>query len=249
MRADDVLQLMRTAPQRYETVRATLVYRGDGTKIRAVRERYARSEAGRHTFGDSPDEVWHPEPDSEFGWRCRIWRVDENQWRQELELPGGGTSIVVSTGRIRPFGTPEGPPGSSEMWELRTGEGSQEADPAWLIHPTDVFWTMYPFDPAGTASIDAELGRMELTVEEGISWAERDAVRLRGVPVGEWEYPPEPLWWGADEYEAVVDAERGVLLRLASRFDGGDIDALEVEEVRFDEPFDEEIFASRAPLP
>jgi hypothetical protein len=73
-------------------------------------------------------------------------------------------------------------------------------------------------------------------------------VRLVGVPVEEWEGPPEPLWWGADEYEAVVDAERGVLLRVASKLDGEDFDALEVEEIYFDERFGEEVFTSREPL-
>lgn len=248
MRAEKVLRLMRTAPERYETVRAALIYRGDGLRIKSVRERYARSEAGRRTFGDSPDQIWHPEPDSVFGWRCKVWRVDEHQWRQELALPDGGTSIVVSTGRLRPFGTPAGPPGSSEMWELRVGGGSPDADPGWLIYPTDVFWTMYPFDPAGIAGIDSELARLDLTAEEGFHWAGRDAIRLRGVPVEEWEYPPEPLWWPADEYEAIVDAETGTLLRLASRLDGEDIDALEVENIRFNEPFGEAVFGSREPL-
>lgn len=135
------------------------------------------------------------------------------------------------------------------MWELRIDGGSREDDPGWLIYPTDDFWTMYPFDPAGFAGIDSELERLDLSVEEGVSWSGRDAIRLRGVPVEEWEYPPEPLWWGADEYEAVVDAERGVLLRLASRLGGEDIDALEVQEIHFDEPFDEEVFASRETLP
>lgn len=70
-----------------------------------------------------------------------------------------------------------------------------------------------------------------------------------GGPVEEWEYPPEPLWWGAGEYEAVVDAERGVVLRLASRLNGEDFDTLEVEMIRCDERFNEETFASREPLP
>lgn len=244
---EDVLHLMSTAPERYETVRAALVYRGDGAKIKAVRERYACSEAGRRTFGDSPGRIWHPEPDSPFGWRCDIWRVDEHRWRQELELQGGEVSILVSNGRIRPFGTPEGPPGSSEVWELRTLGSLRGEDPSWLVS-TDTFWTMYPFDPAGFASIDSELERLKLSVEEGVSWSGRDAIRLRGTTLEEWQYPPEPLWWGADEYEAVVDAERGVLLRLASRLGGVDIDALEVEEIQFDEPFVEEVFTSREPL-
>jgi hypothetical protein len=46
-----------------------------------------------------------------------------------------------------------------------------------------------------------------------------------------------------------VDAERGVLLRIASRLRGEDFDALEVEEIRFDERFGEDTFASRDPLP
>jgi hypothetical protein len=35
--------------------------------------------------------------------------------------------------------------------------------------------------------------------------------------------------WGADEYEAVVDGERGVLLRCASWLGGKAFDALEIE--------------------
>ena len=46
-----------------------------------------------------------------------------------------------------------------------------------------------------------------------------------------------------------VDSERGVLLRTASRLGGADIDALEVEEVYFDERFPEDTFGSRDPLP
>lgn len=246
MRDEEALRLMRTAPERYETVRAALVYRGDGPRIKAMRERYAHSEAGRRTFGDSPDQVWHPEPDSAFGWRCKVWRVDEHRWRQELELPGGGVDIKASNGTRRlPIG---GPPGSNKVWHRRTPGGSRGEDPRWLM-ATDTFWTMYPFDAAGFAGIDSEFERLELSVEEDVSWAGRDAIRLRGVPVEEWEYPPEPLWWGADEYEAVVDAERGVLLRLASRLGGEDIDALEVEEIYFDDSFDEEVFSSREPLP
>jgi hypothetical protein len=47
----------------------------------------------------------------------------------------------------------------------------------------------------------------------------------------------------------VVDAERGVVLRLASRLGGEDFDALEVEEIRFDGRFGQEVFDSREPLP
>ena len=66
------------------------------------------------------------------------------------------------------------------------------------------------------------------------------------VGLGVGSRPPE---LGGDEYEAVVDAERGVLLRCASRLGGKDFDALEVEEIHFDERFPEDTFTSRDPLP
>ena len=37
---------MRSAPERYETVRTALRFRDDGTKIKEVRQRFLHSEAG-----------------------------------------------------------------------------------------------------------------------------------------------------------------------------------------------------------
>ena len=249
MEPEQVLELIRSAPERFESVRAALRYRGDGPTIKALRERLLRSEAGRRTFGepaDAPEDIRHREPDSSFGWRCRVWRIDDAHWRQETELPGGGVDIRGSSGRRRlPIG---GPRGSGKVWHRRIGGTWREEDPTWIWLATDTFWTMYPFDPAGFCSLDGELERLDLVAEGLITWAGREAVRLKGVPVAEWEYPPEPLWWGADEYEVVVDAERGVLLRCASRLNGEDFDALEAEEIHFDERFGEDVFTSREPL-
>ena len=251
MQPKEVLELMRSAPERYDTVRAALRYTGDGSTINAVRERFLRSEAGRRAFGGSPEPfepLQHAEPDGPFGWRVRVWWADQHRWRQELELPGGGVEIKASTGRMRLRGTPEGPPCTSELWERRVGVASHLEDPGWLMG-TDIFWTMYPFDPFGIAGVDRKLARLDLVAERPMTWAGREALRLRGAPVEEWEGPPEPLWWGADEYEAVVDAERGVLLRTASRLQGKDFDALDVEKIRFDGRFGQDVFDSREPLP
>jgi len=244
---EDVLALIRYAPERYSSVRAALRYRGDGPTIRAIRERFLRSEAGRRTFGkptEAPEEINHSEPDGFFGCRCHMWRVDDALWRRELELPGGGVEIAASTGRRRlPIG---GPPGSGKVWNRRIGGIRRAEDPSWLMG-TDTFWTKYPFDPAGFASIDLELGRLDLEAEGPISWAGGGApARRTGRRVG---ISTRARVVGADEYEAVVDAERGVLLRLASRLEGEDFDALEVEEIFFDEQFPEEVFTSHELLP
>jgi hypothetical protein len=247
---EEVLERIRSAPERYDSVRAALRYRGDGPTIKAVRERFLRSAAAQRDRSSTPDDpgaVEHLEPDGPLGWRCRVWHIDRYHWRRELDLPGGGVDIAASSGRRRlPIG---GPVGTGKAWEQRVGGGPRTDDPGWIWLATDNYWTMYPFDPAGITSIDLELRQLDLRVEGRVQWAGREAVRLRGLPIEEWEYPPEPLWWDADEYEVVMDDERGVLLRAASYLGGEDIDALEVEEIHFDERFGEDIFTSRDPLP
>jgi len=166
----------------------------------------------------------------------------------ETQVPGGGVEITASKGRRRlPIG---GPPGSGLVWNRRVGAGSREDDPRWFVLATDHYWTFYPLLTDEICGIPQELRPLDLTVESPVKWAGREAVRLVGVP-GErcdWERDPDPLHWGADEYEVVVDTERGVLLRCASRLGGEDFDALEVEEIYFDERFGEDVFTSRQPL-
>jgi len=260
---EEVLELVRSAPERYETVRAALVYRGDGVVLRQIRERIARTEDGRRAFRLSPREasepVLHPEPDGHFGWRSRAWHADRYHWRIEAGVPGGGVAMVASEGpsegrrrrRLRwlPIG---GPPGGGLAWEGRVGAGPREEDPPWFWQALDHYWTFYPLRTDEICGISHELSRLDLTVDGPVSWAGREAVRLVGVPGAGWDpgWDPDPLSWGADEYEVVADAERGVLLRCASRLEGRDFEALEVEEIRFDERFDdEEGFGSRQPLP
>jgi hypothetical protein len=165
----------------------------------------------------SSEPILHPEPDGPFGWRCRAWHADHYHWRMETEVPGGGVEITASKGRRRlPIG---GPAGSGLVWKRRVGAGSREEDPRWFVQATDPYWTFYPLLTDGICSISHELRRLDLTVEGTVVWSGREAVCLRGVPGLErdWEWDPDPLHWGAGEYGVVVDTERGVLLRCASR--------------------------------
>jgi hypothetical protein len=253
LKPEEVLELMSSAPERYETVRAALRYRGDGPTLKTLRDRYLASEAHRLETGGSPEpseEVRHPEPDGLFGWRCRVWYAGVSpergeRYRLELELPrevypSGGVDIRAWDGRI------VGSHGTSTVVNSRIGGSPREDDPPWLRLAQDSFWTTYLFDPDNIAGLP--LHCLDLRVGGKTRKAGREAIRLVGVPVEEWEYFPEPLWWGADGYEVLVDSERGVLLRCASRLGGKDFDALEVEEIYFDERFPEDTFASREPL-
>ena len=251
MQPEEVLRLINSAPQRYDTVRAALRYRGDGATMRTLRDRYRASEAYRLESGGSPDPsegVGYREPDGPFGWRCRVWYAKvspESGERSRLELelpkevyPDGGVDISAWDGRVS---------GPSTAVRNRTGGGPREDDPPWLWLAQDSFWTTYLFDFDGIAGFP--LGSRELSVEGETRTAGREAIRLVGGPEEAWDHFPEPLWWGADEYDFLVDAERGVLLRCASRLDGEDFDALEVEEICFDERFPKDTFSSRQPLP
>lgn len=253
MEPEQVLELIRTAADRYDTVRAALRYRGDGAVRRAIRESIPRSEAGRRAF-DVPEHevsgpIRHPEPEGPFGWRSRVWRADRYHWRLETGVPGGGMHISVCNGRRRlPIG---GPPGSGLVWEHRVGAVPQRDDPRWFALAGDHYWTFYALLTDEICGISDELSPLDLTVVGPVAWAGREAWRLSGVPGAAWDWgwDPDPLRWGADDYEVVVDAERGVLLRCASRMRGKDFDALEVEEIHFDEQLGREVFDSRQPLP
>jgi len=58
-----------------------------------------------------------------------------------------------------------------------------------------------------------------------------------------WDYAPlEPFQEGADDYLLSVDAEVGVILRLASRLRGEEFDVFEVLDIAFEEAFAEGTF-------
>ena len=259
MEPEEVLKLIGSASERYDSVRAALRYRGDGPPCKEIRERIVRTEEGRRAFGISPREasesierpIDHPEPDGPFGWRSRAWHADDYYWRLEADRPDGGVNILASNGRTLSDAPPFGPQYMGRFWRHRVGGGSREDEPRWFDLANDHYWTFYALRTDEICSISYELARLDLTVEGPLSWAGREAVRLRGVPGEQWDWgwDPDPLSWGADEYEVVVDTERGVLLRTASRLGGKDFDALEVEEIHFDEQFPEDVFSSREPLP
>jgi len=216
MEAEQVLKLIRSAPERYESVRAALRYRGDGPVHKEIHKRIVRRAFGVSAEGASPP-IGDPEPDGRFGWRCRTWHADQYHWRMETVVPGGGWRSPPQ--RVAGDCRSVGHLAADWCGTGRLGAGSRKYDPRWFMQATDHYWTFYPLLTDEICTISEELGHLELTVEGLVVWTGRKAVRLVGVPSKErdWEWDPDPLHWGADEYEVVVDTERGVLLRCASR--------------------------------
>ena len=199
------------------------------------------------------------EPDDIFGWRIKAWVAkgrrfssEGEPYRIELDLsesvhPGNGVDVHSWDGRMMR------PDGVNAVLDHRTSGSHRETEPFWLSLVRDAYWATYPLDPDGPG-IPSFAGELNLRVEGTTAKAGREAVRLVGVTGPEWNWEtdndrdPNPLGWGADEYEFLVDAERGVLLRCTSRLKGADFHTLEVAEIHFDEQFPEDVFTSREPL-
>jgi hypothetical protein len=109
---EEVLELIHSAPERYDTVRAALRYRSDGTTRRKIRERMACTEAGRRAFDISPREAreWmanpinHPEPDPSDGVAARgtpagiasVW----NRWCRAAGSPSQPWPATCASGSV-----------------------------------------------------------------------------------------------------------------------------------------------------
>ena len=95
-------------------------------------------------------------------------------------------------------------------------------DPSWLI---SALW----MEPAGR------------TIHAG-----REAIRVRAEPVDDddirWY-----AWKSADEFELLVDAERGTLLRIGARERGAEFAGIEVTSIEFDSPIPNGVFAFSPP--
>ncbi len=102
----------------------------------------------------------------------------------ELELPKevhpGGTHVYAWEG-------------ADAILDRRAGGGPTEAYPTWLRLARDAFWTTYSFEPDGISRLPLFLDELDLRLEGATRKASREAIRLVGALVEEWEHFPAPL--------------------------------------------------------
>ena len=87
---------------------------------------------------------------------------------------------------------------------------------------------------------------LRLEPVERTTFIGREAIRVQGNPTGE----NSGLWWwweDADEYELLIDAARGTLLRLGVRRAGEEFAGHEVTELEFDSPIPDDMFTFTPP--
>lgn len=232
---EKMLRLMRGASERFTTARATIREWRDEKAVDEVRKRIAEANAHRRLYGFSAgSEKGRPQDQRYFEQIWRVWHERPYRWRQEIEPSNGsGTEYrVVDGDDFWYYSSRWGPRHAvSVRSEFNGGFGPE-------------FMISHVFDP-GVSHL--ELDALELRPVGRTRVAGREAIRVEAVNLNGWDYPPEPLWWGADDYELVVDVELGVILRLASRLDRRAFDVVEVLEIGFDEAFPENTFALELP--
>jgi hypothetical protein len=81
------------------------------------------------------------------------------------------------------------------------------------------------------------------------AYAGREAIRVRGLPRRKLVdgIAPALLWLGASEYNLLVDAERGVLLRATASMDDEEFAGSEFVHVVFDEAIPDSVFTFARP--
>jgi hypothetical protein len=95
-----------------------------------------------------------------------------------------------------------------------------------LIDPSELLFSIKDLRRAGESEA---LGRRVHRAETSLDWSTLDDLYAENLPP-------------ADDHELLVDAEIGVVLRIASRFDGEEFSVAEATHVTFDEPLDDDLF-------
>jgi hypothetical protein len=227
-----LLELMHGARSRWQTVRATIrSWRHQerfGVAWERHHERESRSGSSASVRFGTVGRDSEPEPET-FESSTRLWVEGTERVREEHSGEWMGPRLGVRIGeRWWSYDERTGAISNEEAPEVGSGIGQQFA---------------HLLDPAPM------MGLLELERLGDVSLAKREAIRARAVPrdrVGSfWGLHPLPA--GADDYELVVDRERGVLLRVAARLAGEDFYVIEVLDIAFDEQFPPETFVFEPP--
>ena len=208
----DLLVLLHGARRRISTVRATLrLWQDLVGRQAALAPLVERGEVTAYAASDDTD----PETQE----LVRVWLAPPDRAREERE---GAARVAVRRGPLWWHYDPESGAVSNEDEPDVAGGGGESY--WWLLDPAPVIGLL-------------EFGRIEPGRRAGRpTWRVRAVPRTLGDAADDW-----PLLrlaaWGADELRLDVDAERGALLRVESRFEGRPIEVSEVLEIGFDEVF------------
>jgi hypothetical protein len=162
----------------------------------------------------------------------RLWHERPNRWRQETDSSDGSGTLYRVVDGEGPWWFFE-PPEWADFSPTNGGEFSPDGALSGLLDPYELRYDELRYRIRGTGS--RSLGSGSGAVVRETVEAEAEAIS--------WNYAPlEPFQEGAEDYLLSVDAEVGVILRLASRLRGEEYDVFEVLDIAFDEALAEGTF-------
>jgi hypothetical protein len=221
----DLLELLHRARDRWTTVRATIRSWRHLERSGAAWQAWQESRAGGAWTHFGVAGSAEPEPETRET-VTRLW-IESDRIREENE--GHLSHLGIKVGRLWWHYSDEGGAVSNED----NPEGGTSGVGEEFRHL---------FDPSQVS------GGARFEILGGATVAGRDGIRVRALP-RETDDPHRDLHllFAADEHDLVVDAERGVLLRLAGRFRGEEFHVHELQEIAFDEQFEDDLFVFRPP--
>jgi hypothetical protein len=240
MRHDNLQKLLMEASSKYRSVRLAVI---DWADLRAYRRSLSRYPHNPRIAAILADPLFPHGGRAESVWRLWLDRphrrlLEHFKPRDRLEEISGGDERhywQYFPGKHRAYETEARADDSDSAWPQFT---------RWL-HPV-VAELLDPSFLWRTPEGAVREPTLELTGRG--QHLGREALRVR-AKVLDWE--SRDLWsenlWVADEYEFLVDADVGVLLRISCLLDDEEFSVRELFDVAFDVPIDSSLFLLRAP--
>ncbi|MFC1464753.1 MAG: hypothetical protein ACFLMY_07890 [Candidatus Brachytrichaceae bacterium NZ_4S206] len=249
MKFPDLLELLYTAHKRFSSVHVAWRYwYRVGSLNEAVTRWSAQCPYGSVSMLKSAESSTRQgeEDEREMTIHWRIWFQKPTFWRSEYQPEGRQDAIL----RIR-----DGqhwwlfdPARNHAVTNVRPSGGgfhireSHESASAYAIRMEDVLNDVPLLDPSFL------LASHDLRVIGDDIHAGRQAIRVQAFFRTGKQVGCDPLFWStADDYELLVDKERGILLRYAARLKGKAFAIASVEEVVYDLTIPQHVFTFTPP--
>lgn len=174
---------------------------------------------------------------TEFLWR--VWLQKPSRWRYESQEVGRESAISIISGDYWWYYDPTDNTLDTNVVPKGSGLHIRKSRIPLSDNLTSIesaIKEMPSLDPAFL------LATHTLHLMGGAVHVGREALRVRAVPRRR-ELIGDSFFWDADEYELLVDKERGILLRYSAKLDGQEYAVVSAESVVFDEPIPESTFS------
>ena len=248
MKLGDLLELLYTARSRYSSIQVTWQYWYRVDKMNEALKRWAARYPEGSVRGLESAKRFQKE--KEIVTRWHVWWQKPSCWRDEYQIDTHGTAVrIICDDHWWLF--------NSTANQLYTNAISLEKAPHLYIHKIHNRESSAEVRPPRVEEVINEaplldpsflLASHDLQYTESALYMKREAVGIRAVFRKGKDLPRADFFWGvADEYELLVDKERGILLRYAAKLGEQEFAIASVDHVIFDEPIPEGIFSFTPP--